>query len=145
MTEQDLPGLGSGKWNFEACRQRLREATGAVIEAEGAYHKAVERSADAEAVYRAQLAEKFGGYRSQGKAVEESTTFARRDVGVLGRERDYAAGLMRLRLEQLEDARDSRRSVWRLIEWARGVDLVNKERELTPAGTQQELDARMGR
>lgn len=132
MSDEDLPGLGSGKWNFEACRIRLRETTVMVIEAEDAYHKSVERSADAEAVYRSQLAEKFGGYRSQGKAVEESTTFARRDVAVLGRERDYAAGLAKLRLEQLEDARDSRRSVWRLIEWARSVDVAQREREPAP-------------
>jgi hypothetical protein len=120
----DQLGLGDGVWNFEACRQRLRQATTTVLEAEDRYKQAIERSADAEAVYRAKVAEAFAGYRESGQAVEAATTLARRDVAVLGRERDFAAGLVKLRADQLEDARDGRRSVWRLIEWARGAALA---------------------
>jgi hypothetical protein len=120
----DLVGLGAEKWNFEACRLRLRAATTAVFDAEDAYKSAIERSADAENFYRVELAKAFEAHRQAGQAVEAATTLARRDVAVHGRERDYAAGLVKLRADQVDDARDSRRSVWRLIEWARAVSLA---------------------
>lgn len=120
-------------WTFDGCQARLRQATALIIDREKAYHSAIERAADAEAVYRAELAKAFETYRKDSKAVEESTTLARRDVGVLGRERDYAAGLVKLSAEQLENARDSRRSLWRLVEWARGRDLAQPRDERAPA------------
>lgn len=128
----DQLGLGDGTWNFESCRQRLRQATTTVIESEDRYKQAIERSADAEAVYRARLAEAFANYRESGQAVEAATTLARRDVAVLGRERDFAAGLVKLRADQLEDARDGRRSVWRLVEWARAVSLAKLNPQPAP-------------
>jgi hypothetical protein len=94
-----------------------------VFDKERAYEKAVARKADAEAVYRRQVAGKFKGYRDAGKAVEESNTMARADVALLSRERDYAADMAKLAAEEIEDARDSRRSLWRLVEWARDRDL----------------------
>jgi hypothetical protein len=130
---EDLNGFDADDWTFDGCRRRIRQATAAVTDKEHAYHAAIERSADAEAVYRAKLAKAFEGYRKDGKAVEESTTLARRDVAVLGRERDYAAGLVKLRAEQLENARDARRSEWRLIEWARARDLAQPRDERVPA------------
>jgi hypothetical protein len=123
----DHLGLGEGTWNFNACAERIRQATTSVIEAEDAYKKAIERSADAEAVYRHQLAVKFKEYRDNKQPVEAATTLARADVATLGRERDFAAGMVKLRADRLENARDARRSVWRLVEWARGADLAKRQ------------------
>lgn len=117
MTEPD-------DFSFDGCRNKLRDATRIVIDKERAYEKAIERKADAEAVYRRQVAEKIKEHRSNGKAVEESVALARADVAVLSRERDYAADMAKLAAEEIEDARDSRRSLWRLVEWARDRDLA---------------------
>lgn len=107
---------------YDEARTNLRQATQAIIGLEHAYEMAVERSADAEAVYRAQLAAKLQAHREGGKAVQEADTLARADVATLSRERDYAAGMLKLAHEKLDDARDSRRSLWRLIEWSARVD-----------------------
>jgi hypothetical protein len=125
-------------WSFEACQTRMRDATQAINSRENAYDLAAQRAADAEAVYRAQLALKFKEYRDAGMAVDAATTHARGDVATLSRERDYAKDLVKLALAQIEDARDSRRSLWRLVEWAR-------DRDLAQGKVQMELDARMGR
>jgi hypothetical protein len=125
-------------WTFEGCQVKLREATSAIIAAERDYDLKAQRAADAEGAYRHQLAVKFKEHREAGMAVEAATTLARADVAVLSRERDYSRDLVKLAAEKIENARDSRRSLWRLIEWQRGRDLAT-------AGVQQELDSRMGR
>jgi hypothetical protein len=129
------------EFDFADCRDRLRRATEIVIDAERTYEKAIERGADAEAVYRRQLAEQFKAQRQEGKAVQEADTLARSDVAKFSRERDYAAGMLKLAAERLEDARDSRRSLWRLVEWARGRDLATPAQD---GQQQQQFDARMG-
>jgi len=117
-------GTEPDAFTFEDCRTRLREATRIVIGKEGEYETAIKNAADAEAFYRSQLAVKFREHRDAGKGVEESTTLARADVAVHSRERDYRAGVLKLAAERLEDARDARRSLWRLVEWARERDLI---------------------
>lgn len=109
----------------DTARDRLRDATRIILDKERDYEHAVERAADAEAIYRSQLGEKFKTYRDAGKGVEEATTLARADVVTLVRERDYSAGMLKLAGEKLENARDSRRSLWRLIEWASRRDTAN--------------------
>jgi hypothetical protein len=111
-------------FTFDGCRAKLRDATRIVIDKEGDYARAIARKADAEAVYRDQLAKVVRSYRKQGKAVEESMTLARADCATLSRERDYAADMTKLAAERLEGARDSRRSLWRLVEWARDRDVA---------------------
>jgi hypothetical protein len=111
-------------YSFEGCRQKLRDATRIVLDAEAVYERAINEAADAEAIYRSEHAKAYQAHRTGGAAVAEADTLARGDVVMHSRERDYRAGMMRLALERLEDARDSRRSVWRLIEWARGVALA---------------------
>lgn len=111
-------------YTFDGCRNKLRDATRVIIDRETAYERAVERSSDAESVYRSAVGKAFQTYREDGKAVQEADVLAKRDVAVLSRERDYAAGLVKVEAERLEDARDSRRSLWRLIEWAREVAVV---------------------
>jgi hypothetical protein len=120
----DEVGFEADDWSFEGCRRRMRKASAVVMTAENNYDLAAKRAADAEAVYRRQLAEKVRGYREAGKAVEESMTLARADVATLSRERDYARDMVKLAAEKLDDARDGRRSVWRLVEWARDRDLA---------------------
>ena len=120
----DQIGFEADDWSFEGCRRRMRKATAVVLAAETAYQEAAGFAADAEAVYRRELARKFKGHRADGLAVEAATTMARSDVAPLSRERDYRKDMLRLALERLEDARDSRRSVWRLIEWSRDREVA---------------------
>lgn len=110
-------------WSFDACRVRMKEATRIVLDKIAAYDRAAQRAADAEAVYRNQLAAKFKAHREGGAAVEAATTLARADVATLSRERDYAKDLVKEAMADIEAALDSRRSLWRLVEWARERDL----------------------
>jgi hypothetical protein len=129
------------EFDFADCRDRLRDATRIVLDHESMYERAVERAADAEAVYRRQLAEQFKAQRQEGKAVQEADTLARSDVAKFSRERDYAAGMLKLAAERLEDARDSRRSLWRLVEWQRDLDVARARSD----GQQQRLAGADGR
>jgi hypothetical protein len=119
---------------FEQARDALRKATKIVLEAEGVYGAAIEDAADAEGFYRTELGRKFSGYREAGKAVGEAETLARADVAVHSRERDATAGRVKLAAEKLEDARDSRRSLWRLIEWSARKDAANGSGEESTKG-----------
>lgn len=104
--------------DFQQARDLLRDATRAIIDAEKTYETAVGEAADAESVYRLDLAQAFGSERKGGATVADAETQARAVVAVQARERDVTAGLLRLAGERLEDARDTRRSLWRLIEWS---------------------------
>jgi hypothetical protein len=109
-------------FDFADARDRLRRASEVVLASEKSVELAGEIAAEAEAFYRAQLADAFRKYREAGKGVEESNTLARGECVVHSKERDVAATRLKLGFERLEDARDSRRSLWRLIEWARARD-----------------------
>ncbi len=124
--------MSDGYLTFDEAKQRLRDATRIVLDAEKEFERAVERAADAEAFYRTKLAEEFRSQREQGKAVQEAETVARAAVAVHSRERDYAAGMLKLAGERIEDARDSRRSLWRLVEWSRAHDGVAPADERAP-------------
>jgi hypothetical protein len=112
------------EFDFDDCRDKLQRATRIVLDAEAAFAKAVEASAETEAYYRVQLAEAFLAHREAGAAVEAANTLARGECAAHSLQRDKAAGMLKLAGEKLEDARDSRRSLWRLVEWARGRDLA---------------------
>jgi len=117
-------------------RERLRSATRIILDAEAAYEKAVERAADAQAVYRNELAEAFKRYRDEGDPITSAEITAKAEVAIHERERDYSAGMLRLAAERLEDARDSRRSLWRLIEWS-------ARKDAPPMGTAPVRDERI--
>lgn len=104
---------------IDQARDNLRTATRIVLDAEKATEERAREAADAEAVYRKQLADEFQRRREAGDAVEAANIGARGAVVKASRERDYAASMLKLAHEKLEDARDSRRSLWRLIEWSR--------------------------
>ncbi len=103
---------------FEEAKQKLRDATRIVLDTEKDFKGAAERAADAEAVYRSELAKALKAHRAEGRAVAEAVTLAHAEVVVHSRERDYAASMLKLAGERLEDARDSRRSLWRLVTWS---------------------------
>lgn len=103
---------------FDEAREGLRRATLAVRDAEGEYKEAVDDAANSEAVYRAKLAEAMKGHRAAGMAVSEAEVASRADVIVYSRERDVMAGRVKLAAEVIENRRDDRRSLWRLVEWS---------------------------
>jgi hypothetical protein len=106
---------------FEEAEQRLDDARKAIVDRENECAEWVALAADAEAVYRERLAARFSIHRRGGASVQESETQARRDVVQHSRERDHAAGMLKLAHERVENARDDRRSLWRLIEWSQKV------------------------
>jgi hypothetical protein len=103
---------------FEQAEQRLNDARQRISDAEVDCEKAIGHAADAEAIYRQKVAERIQHYREAGRSVDESVAYARRDVIAHSRERDHAAGMLKLAHERVENARDDRRSLWRLIEWS---------------------------
>lgn len=113
-------------WSFEACQQRLRKATAILMLAEQSYDKQAQRSADAEAVYRSEVGKAFGGYREKGEAVEAARIAAHKDCARLSRERDYAADLVKLAMQKIENARESRSGMWALIAWAHDREMIQQ-------------------
>jgi hypothetical protein len=111
-------------WSFEACQLRLRKATAQLILAERHYDKQAQRSADAEAVYRFEVGKSFGAYREKGEAVEAARIAAHKDCMTLSRERDYSADLVKLAMQKIENARESRSGMWALISWAHDRELT---------------------
>lgn len=124
-------------WSFDACQARLRIATSIVLGAIRDYDLAAQRAADAEAVYRSEMGKVFAQRRDAGDAVDAAKIAAHKECARLSRERDYAKDRVKVAADDVQGALDSRRSLWRLIEWARGRDLAKlgqstDERE--PAG-----------
>jgi hypothetical protein len=110
--------MTDGVLSFDQARDGLRMATRKIIDLEGDFKRAVDAAADTEALYRHELAEAFKRYRKEGQAVEESKITAQAEVAIHSRDRDAAAGELKLAGERLENARDSRRTLWRLVEWS---------------------------
>lgn len=117
-------------------RDRMRAATTVILDLEKAYAAAIQNAADSEAAYRLRLGASFRDYRSAGDAVEAAKIAAHADNALLSKERDEAAGRLKLAAEKLENARDTRRSLWRLVEWAKERDLaqikVGQQMAMTP-------------
>jgi hypothetical protein len=114
------------KMTYDEAREALRGLTDTIRAREADYEEAIKRAADTEAVYRAALAEAFRHHRTQGAGAGEAETLARADVATLSRERDAAAGMVKLAAERLEDRRDDRRSFNRLVEWSAAHDLPGR-------------------
>lgn len=120
MTENGKPEgfLQIDVFTIDQARAALRSATAIILGAEEAYKDAIETAADAQATFRNELGEAFTRYRKDGQGVAEAEISARAEVAIHEHERDKAAGLLKLAAEKLEDARDTRRSLWRVIEWS---------------------------
>lgn len=103
-------------------RDRLRGATEVILRLEGAYDAAVKEAAETEAFYRLRMGEQFRAHRDAGAPVDAAMTMARGDTAPEKQATLKAAGMLRLAGEKLENARDTRRSLWRLVEWARDKD-----------------------
>jgi hypothetical protein len=117
-------GLTLAVFDSGEARDKLRDATRIVLELEDAFKRAVDDAAEAEAFYRVRLAEAFRAHRESGAAVEAANTLARGECAAHSQERDRTAGMLKLAGEKLENARDTRRSLWRLVEWARDRELA---------------------
>jgi hypothetical protein len=118
--ELSLQVFGDGE-----ARQKLRAATEVVLSQERAVDLAGEEAAESEALYRLEVGRAFAAARADGDAVEAAKIRAHAETVALSKDRDVKATRLKLAFERLEDARDTRRSLWRLIEWARGRDLAN--------------------
>jgi hypothetical protein len=119
-------------------RDKLRAATTVILNLEKKYADAIQDAADSEAAYRLQLAQDFARYRVAGEAVEAAKIAAHGANALLSKERDEAAGRLKLAAERLDNARDTRRSLWRLIEWARERDIAKIK-----VGQQMAIDERV--
>lgn len=101
---------------------QLQDITRQARAAEDDYRVAVELAADAENVYRHEFAVAFRRLRGEGHAVAESETLARAECAVVRRDRDVAAGGVRLALERIENRRGERASWHRIVEWSQQKD-----------------------
>jgi hypothetical protein len=110
--------MTNGYLTIAEARDRLRQATQIVLDKEKAMREAATRMAETEAIYRREVGAAFTRYRKDGSSVQESDITARAEVAVHSHDRDLAAANFKVAGEELEDARDSRRSLWRLIEWS---------------------------
>jgi chromosome segregation ATPase len=104
---------------MQGMAQRMRDA-------ERAYETASEDAANAEAIYRKSLGERFAALRESGAAVEAAMTQARGELFNLSRERDIAVGRVRKTLEALEDRRGDRASLHKLVDWSGGIDVIER-------------------
>jgi ribosome-binding protein aMBF1 (putative translation factor) len=117
-------------------RSKLRGATQIILSLEADYGTAVAEAAEAEGFYRLRLAEQFRAHRDAGAPVEAANIMARGDCAADKRATLEAAGKLKLAEKRLDDAVDTRRSLWRLIEWARARDTHSRphEDERVPTG-----------
>jgi chromosome segregation ATPase len=112
--------------SYADAERRMGAMAQSIRAAEKALETASEDAANAEAVYRKNLGEKFAALRSEGAAVEAAMTQARSELFQLSKERDIAAGRARKALEVLEDRRGERVSLHKLVDWSGGVDVIER-------------------
>jgi hypothetical protein len=111
--------------SYSDAQTALRNVTANVREAERCYEQAVEQAAEAEATYRRVLAKTMRQLRAEGMPIGLAETCAKGDVADFSRDRDRAAGDLRLALETIENRRGERASLHRLIEWSAAHDRTN--------------------
>lgn len=117
--ELSLQAFDSGE-----ARDRLRAATEVVLTLEKMVAEAGEEAAETEGLYRFEVGRLFEQYRGEGDAVEAAKIRAHKAAVVHSKARDLAATKLKLAFERLEDARDTRRSLWRLVEWSRDIQVA---------------------
>jgi chromosome segregation ATPase len=112
--------------SYRESESRMQSMARRIRIAEKALAKANEDAATSEALYRKSLGERFKQLRAEGAAVEAAMTQARGELWNLSRERDIAAGRVRLRLEQLDNRRGERASLHKLVDWSGGIDVIER-------------------
>jgi chromosome segregation ATPase len=112
--------------SYRESESRMQSMARRIRIAEKALAKANEDAATSEALYRKSLGERFKQLRAEGTAVEAAMTQARGELWNLSRERDIAAGRVRLRLEQLDNRRGERASLHKLVDWSGGIDVIER-------------------
>lgn len=118
-TQYEPMTYGESERRMQGMAQRIRDA-------ERAYETASEDAANAEAIYRKSLGERFRALREDGVAVEAAKIQAHGELFNLSRERDIAVGRVRKALEVLEDRRGDRVSLHKLVDWSGGVDVIER-------------------
>lgn len=98
--------------------EAARTITNQIRAAEQKLRAQITEAADAEGVYRKQLALASRKARETGATVAEAETQARAQTAPLARDRDVAQGSVRACLEELEDRRGERATLHRLIDWS---------------------------
>lgn len=116
-------------WGFDACRRRMKKATAIVLNYSAAYREAANNAADAEAVYRQRVGRAFAKRREEGEAVEAAKIGAHADCAKFSHARDVARDLVKVAADDMQGALDSRRSLWRMVEWARDRDVASARRD----------------
>ena len=125
MSDATVPTMHE-PMSYAECEQRMQTMAQRIRDAEKALGTASEDAANAEAVYRKSLGERFAALRSEGVAVEAAKIQAHGELFNLSRERDIAAGRVRKALEVLEDRRGERASLHKLVDWSGGVDVIER-------------------
>jgi hypothetical protein len=117
-------------------RSKLRDATKVILSLENDYADMIKAAAETEAFYRLRVAQQFKAHRDAGAPVEAANIMARGDCAPEKQATLEAAGALKLAEKRLDDAVDTRRSLWRLVEWARARDTTTKpvEDERAPVG-----------
>lgn len=126
MTEDATVPTTHEPMSYGESERRMQGAAQRIRDAERALETASEDAANAEAIYRKNLGERFGALRAEGVAVEAAKIQAHGELFNLSRERDIAAGRVRKALEVLEDRRGERASLHKLVDWSGGVDVIER-------------------
>lgn len=123
--------------SYARAEERLTGMAKRIRDAEDKLGIANEDAANAEALYRKALGERFAELRRDGAAVEAAMTQARGELYNLSRERDIAAGRARKALEVLDDRRGERVSLHKLVDWSGGIDVIERRNTngATPYGS----------
>jgi hypothetical protein len=135
MTD-DTYALTLAVFDSGEARSKLRGATEIILNLEADYGTAVAEAAEAEGYYRLRVAQQFQAHRDNGAPVEAANIMARGDCAADKQATLEKAGKLKLAEKRLDDAVDTRRSLWRLIEWARARDTHSRplEDERAPTG-----------
>lgn len=131
----DTYDLSLAVFDSGEARDKLRGATSIILSLENDYAEMVKVAAEAEAFYRLRLAEQFKAHRDAGEAVEGAKIRAHGDTAAEKQATLEAAGALKVAERRLEDAVDTRRSLWRLVEWARSKDTAAPVDERVPSGS----------
>lgn len=133
MTGNPQPLLLRDPLSMDEAREAMIAAGRNLRNAEERHRHALERAADAEAAYRAGVAQAYTTLRADGKGAGEADTLAKGQCAPLSRERDIAQGLVRACLEELENRRGDRASLHRLVEWSAKVNPFSEQHERSAA------------
>ena len=104
--------------DFGEARKKFREIAEARAHARRDHERHALASADAEHLYRKELAAAFAIYRAEGKGVQEAEILARGDVADHERERNREHALAKSAIHRLEQLEADRAGWNKLTDWS---------------------------